>query len=43
MGYIYENGLTVVGKNKNKAIEWYRKSADNGNKYATEKLRKLQA
>lgn len=43
MGYIYENGLTVVGKNKNKAIEWYRKSADNGNKYATEKLRKFQA
>lgn len=43
MGYIYENGLTIVYKNKNKAIEWYRKSADNGNKYATEKLRKLQA
>lgn len=41
MGQIYETGMLNVRKNKQKAIEWYKKAADNGNDDAFAKLLEL--
>lgn len=41
MGYMYETG-SAFDADPEKAIEWYRKAAENGSDYAPERLRELQ-
>ena len=42
LGYCYENGIGVE-QDSQQAVYWYRKAADNGNKYAKDALNRLEA
>ncbi len=41
LGYMYQKGLGVK-QSEEKAIEWYQKSADQGNVYAKEMLKRIK-